>query len=100
MPDCVQCIPPDLLTAQRGLVEIADQLRAVNERLETIRLSVAPNQAHLLSREIPGVVAAVQTDLLRDAIETLESLTTRTEGAVEVDGLGAVDLLERLCRGG
>lgn len=100
MPDYAQCNPPDLLAAQRSLVDVVDQLRGLDERLRRIRRSVAPDQAHLLSRELPGVIEAVQTDLLRDAIETLESLTTRTEGVVEVDGLGAVDLLERLCRGG
>lgn len=99
MPDCAQCTPPNLLIAQRRLVEIITELRSLDGRLGAIRQSVRPT-AHLLYVELPGVVEAVQTDLLKDAIETLEALATTTEEAIVERSLEALDLLGRLGCGG
>jgi len=56
--------------AQAAVFQAVDELRQVDARLTKIRKSL-PMKA-IASAELSGVLEVVQTDLLADAIDTLE----------------------------
>ena len=77
--------PATTVTARRfqqSLLQIARELTALDGRLGALADSIQPEIGRALPGELRGTTHCVRADLLRDAIDTLESLGHATEESV------------------
>ncbi len=65
--------------AQRGFLETAAELEELDGRLAVLAESIMPRNGSVLPGELRGGAQIVRTDLLRDAIETLQALAGASE---------------------
>lgn len=78
-------MPATSMTArsfQQTLLLLAHELAELDGRLGTLADSIQPEIGRALPGELRGTTHCVRTDLLRDAIDTLESLGHATEESV------------------
>ena len=75
-------------------IEIADlllDLRQIDQHLAALAATLDPEELsgghEYLTRRVYGTIEAVRRDLLDDAIETLDTLTTMTEAEARADAL-------------
>ncbi len=68
--------------AQRALRQAASELQELDGRLATLARSIVPSSGRLLPAALREGAECVSSDLLRDAIETLETLAGASEGDV------------------
>lgn len=68
--------------AQQALLRTASELQALDGRLAVLADSIETAGGRALPGELRGVTQCVRTDLLRDAIHTLEALGRATEQSV------------------
>ncbi|MEM7583353.1 MAG: hypothetical protein AAF560_08240 [Acidobacteriota bacterium] len=76
---------PDYSTlagVQLSLLQAVNELRAIDRRLAELADSIAPGLGHRLPDELESGTQCVRSDLLSDAIETLEALGQATEESV------------------
>lgn len=83
--------------AQSALLEIAEDLRRADLRLQQVVDALDPESAEALHEELVTIAQCVRTDLLSDAIDTLCSLGYRTEDEAMRRRLELFDALDRLC---
>ncbi len=100
MPDCAYSIPPAIAESQKTLLAIATELRDLDQRLGVLTTLICPQPGRLLPDELRGVVQCVRTDLLKDAIETLEALGRKTEEDALRETIAIADTLQRLRQAG
>ncbi len=79
----------------RDLVILSRQLTILSDRLGRIARRIRPGR-NLVLAEIRGVMEAVRSDLLADAIDTLARLPHITEDSVLSRHADLVDLAERV----
>ena len=65
--------------AQQALREVANELHELDGRLAALTRSIVPRAGRLLPAALQGGAECVRSDLLRDAIETLEALAGASE---------------------
>ncbi len=68
--------------AQRRFLETAAELKELDGRLAVLAKSIVPQTGRVLPGELRGGAQIVRTDLLRDAIETLQALGGASEEGV------------------
>ena len=83
--------------AQSVLLEIAEDLRRADQRLQDVVDALDPDSAEALHEELVSIAQCVRTDLLADAIDTLYSLGYRTEDEAMRRRMELFDALDRLC---
>ena len=81
---------------QKALLQAARELDQLDGRLATLADTVQPEFGRALPGELRGGVHCVRTDLLRDAIETLETLARATEEGVTERRLEIGVAIERI----
>ena len=82
--------------AQSALLETADELRQIDRRLADLAGAIVPQPGRVLPEELRGGAQCVRTDLLRDAIETLNALGHATEREVTRRRLEVDAAVERI----
>ncbi len=65
--------------AQQMFLRTADELQAIDDRLDALADSITPSLGRALPNELKSGAQCVRSDLLQDAIETLKALGHATE---------------------
>jgi hypothetical protein len=68
--------------AQKALRQAASELQELDGRLAALARSIVPQAGRLLPAALRGGAECVSSELLRDAIETLEALAGASEDDV------------------
>lgn len=91
MPDWKESTPPPE-DAQVALTGLVVELRTLDQKLGDLAPEAIPEDTgNALGTTLRGTVHAVRSDLLADAIETLDRLTTLTEEEALADLVAATD---------
>ena len=97
MPDCAKSTPPlPIPKAQEALAAIAADLRQLDERLLALVRGIALDPGAVLPADLRAGAETVRTDLLSDAIATLEGLAQLTEELALERQVQVLDAVERL----
>ena len=78
-------MPEDAISlrrAQETFLETAAELQAIDHRLAAVADAITPRLGQILPSELEAGARCLRSDLLRDAIETLETLGRATEDSV------------------
>ena len=92
-------MPATSITArsfQQTLLQLAGELADLDGRLGSLADSIQPELGRALPGELRGGTHCVRTDLLRDAIDSLESLGHATEESVLEKRHAVTSAIERI----
>ena len=91
MPDWNQSTSPATREAQTEIADLLHDLRQFDQHLAALAATIDPSDLpagqDFLTRKVYGTIEAVRSDLLDDAIKTLDTLTTMTEAEARADAL-------------
>jgi len=91
MPDWNQSTSPSTREAQTEIADLLHDLRQLDQHLAALAATIDPSDLlagqDFLTRRIHGTIEAVRSDLLDDAIKTLDKLSTMTEAEARADAL-------------
>ena len=86
--------------AQQAVHQVAIDLAEIDHRIARISGAIEPHPTQALPGALRGILQVVRTDLLADAIATLETLATQSEEGFAVEQIRLAETLDYLaCRG-
>jgi hypothetical protein len=86
--------------AQQAVHQVAIDLAEIDHRIARISGAIEPHPTQALPAALRGILQVVRTDLLADAIATLETLVSQSEESFAVEQIRLAETLELLaCRG-
>ena len=86
--------------AQQAVHQAAIDLAEIDHRIARISEAIEPHPTQALPGALRGILQVVRTDLLADAIATLETLATQSEEGFAVEQIRLAETLDYLaCRG-
>ena len=86
--------------AQQAVRQVAADLRALDHRIAWIAGAIEPHPTQALPGALRGILQVVRTDLLEDAIATLETLATQSEEGYAIEQIRLAETLDLLaCHG-
>jgi coenzyme F420-reducing hydrogenase alpha subunit len=86
--------------AQQAVHQVAIDLAEIDHRIARISGAIKPHPTQALPGALRGILQAVRTDLLADAIATLETLATQSEEGFAVEQIRLAEALDFLaCQG-
>ena len=86
--------------AQQAVRQVATDLRDLDHRIARIAGAIEPHPTQALPGALSATLQVVRTDLLADAIATLETLATQSEEGFAVEQIRLAETLDFLaCRG-
>ena len=86
--------------AQQAVHQVAVDLAEIDHRIDRISGAIEPHPTQALPGALRGILQVVRTDLLADAIATLETLASQSEEGFAIEQLRLAETLDFLaCRG-
>ena len=86
--------------AQEAVRQAALDLAEIEHRIGRISQAIEPDPTQALPGALSGTLQVVRTDLLQDAIATLETLATQSEHGYVLEQIRLAEMLDHLaCQG-
>ncbi len=82
--------------AQLAVQQIAGELRSIDRRLGGLIEAIEPRPDEVLPAELKGVLQVVRSDLLLDAITTLDTLGCLTEEGLVLEQIRFAEAADRI----
>jgi coenzyme F420-reducing hydrogenase alpha subunit len=86
--------------AQQAVRQVAIDLAEIDHRIARIAGAIEPHPTRALPGALRGTLQVVRSDLLQDAIATLETLATQSEEGYASEQIRLAEMLDLLaCQG-